>query len=78
MTSICTGFQDELIALDAIVSLLPEQGWHTMTPAKGYPVRGQLIHLGGTDRVAAIAAAEPERFNHEIFVQDRAIRLARL
>jgi uncharacterized protein (TIGR03084 family) len=75
MTTICADLRDELEALDAIVSPLNEAAWNTLTPAAGWLVRDQIIHLGGTDRTAAVAAAEPERFQTEFLQVDRSERL---
>lgn len=78
MTTICTDLQDELEALDAIVSPLDEAAWNTLTPAEGWAVRDQIIHIGGTDRTAAVAAAEPERFQAEFLNADRSDRIKRM
>lgn len=78
MTTICAELQDELAALDSIVSSLDEAGWNTPTPAPEWMVRDQISHIGSTDRVAAIAAGEPERFQAEVVNQDRRERGARL
>lgn len=77
MVTICADLQAELAALDAIVSPLDEVGWHTQTPAEGWLVRDQIAHLGGTDRIAMVAAGEPERFQNDILMQDRSARSAR-
>ena len=77
MVTICADLQAELAALDAIVSPLDESGWNTQTPAAGWLVRDQIAHIGGTDRVATIAAGEPERFQYDILTQDRSARATR-
>ncbi len=77
MATICADLQDELAVLDAIVSPLDEAGWNTPTPAEGWLIRDQIVHLGGTDRIAAIAAGDPERFKADILTQDRSARAAR-
>lgn len=76
MTTICADLQAELAELDAIISPLDETGWNTQTPAEGWRVRDQIIHIGGTDRVATIAAGEPDRFQQEILPMDRSVRAA--
>ena len=76
MTTICADLRAELAELDAIVSPLDEAGWNTQTPAEGWLVRDQIIHIGGTDRVATIAAGEPDRFHSEILTMDRGARAA--
>lgn len=78
MTTICADLQDELEALDTIVSPLDEAAWNTPTPAEGWAVRDQIIHIGGTDRTAAVAAAEPERFQTEFLNADRNDRIQRI
>jgi len=42
--------------LDALVAPLDEAGWRQPTPAKGWDIAHQVVHLAWTDR-AAIAAA---------------------
>lgn len=78
MTTICADLENELKALDAIVSSLDEAGWNTVTPAEGWCVRDQIIHIGGTDRTATVAAAEPERFKTEFLDADRGERIGRI
>lgn len=78
MTTICADLRDELEALDAIVSPLDEAAWNTLTPAAGWLVRDQIIHIGGTDRTAAVAAAEPQRFQAEFLHADRSARIQRI
>jgi uncharacterized protein (TIGR03084 family) len=78
MTTICADLQDELATLDSIVSSLDESGWNTPTPAPEWMVRDQISHLGSTDRVATIAASEPERFQAEVMQHDRRERSARM
>jgi uncharacterized protein (TIGR03084 family) len=77
MVTICAALQAELAELDAIVSALDAVGWNTQTPAEGWLVRDQIAHIGGTDRIATIAAGEPERFQNDILTQDRSTRAAR-
>jgi uncharacterized protein (TIGR03084 family) len=78
MTTICADLNDELEALDAIVSRLDEAGWNRLTPAEGWTIRDQIIHIGGTDRSAAVAAAEPERFQTDLLNADRRERTKRI
>lgn len=77
MNRICVDLQAEIDALDAIVSPLNEAEWNHPTPAETWLVRDQISHIGSTDRVAAIAAGEPERFKAEILSADRQARHAR-
>jgi len=78
MTTICADLKDELEALDAMVSPLDKAAWDHPTPAEGWTVRDQIIHIGGTDRSAAVAAAEPERFKREFLHADRRERINRI
>ncbi len=78
MTTICADLKNELEALDTIVSPLDEAAWNTLTPAEGWCVRDQIVHIGGTDRTAAVAAGEPERFKTEFLEADRSERIKRI
>jgi uncharacterized protein (TIGR03084 family) len=78
MHSICDDLQAELTALDAIVSPLREAEWNHPTPAENWLVRDQISHIGSTDRVAVIAAGDPERFQAEVLTEDRNARHRRL
>lgn len=78
MTTICADLKDELEALDAIVSPLDETAWNTLTPAEGWAVRDQILHIGGTDRAASVAAADPERFQTEFLNAERSERIKRI
>jgi uncharacterized protein (TIGR03084 family) len=78
MTTICADLKHELEALDAIVSPLDEADWNRLTPAEGWTIRDQIIHIGGTDRSAAVAVAEPERFKAEFLHADRHERIKRI
>ena len=48
--------------LDALVSSLDDAAWHTDTPAPGWTVAHQIAHLYWTDKVALLAATDPEAF----------------
>ncbi|NUR63686.1 MAG: TIGR03084 family protein [Catenulispora sp.] len=50
-------------ALDELVASLDAAGWRTPTPAPGWTVAHQIAHLAWTDRVAALAARDPDAFN---------------
>lgn len=76
MATICSDLQAELADLDDIVSGLDEAGWNTLTPAVGWRVRDQISHIGGTDRIAIIAADDPTRFQSEILGLDPSVRAA--
>jgi uncharacterized protein (TIGR03084 family) len=49
-------------ALDALVAPLDAQQWRVETPAPGWTVAHQIAHLAWTDRVAALAARDPDEF----------------
>ncbi|MEY9929121.1 uncharacterized protein (TIGR03084 family) [Catenulispora sp. GP43] len=49
-------------ALDAVLAPLDAAGWRTPTPATGWTVAHQIAHLAWTDRVAALAARDPDGF----------------
>jgi uncharacterized protein (TIGR03084 family) len=49
--------------LDALVAPLEPAAWRTETPAPGWTIAHQIAHLAWTDRVAALAARDPEEFN---------------
>jgi uncharacterized protein (TIGR03084 family) len=48
--------------LDALVSDLSEEQWQTRTPSPGWTIADQIAHLGWTDEVAILAAADPSAF----------------
>ena len=50
-------------ALDAVLAPLDAAAWRTPTPAGGWTVAHQIAHLAWTDRVAALAARDPDGFN---------------
>jgi len=47
-------------ALEALVADLDEDGWRTPTPAAGWDVATQVVHLAWTDEVAVAAATDKE------------------
>jgi uncharacterized protein (TIGR03084 family) len=53
----------ESAALDALVAPPDPAAWRTETPAPGWTVAHQIAHLAWTDRVAALAARDPDEFN---------------
>jgi uncharacterized protein (TIGR03084 family) len=77
MQRICADVQAEQEDLDRILASLPDADWDRATPAPGWTIRDQVSHLGGTDRVATIAAGDPARFTAEILTQDRRDRQTR-
>lgn len=77
MKRICTDLQAENEALEAILIELDDADWNRPTPSEGWMVRDQISHLGGSDRIAAIAASDPERFEADIRPQVREHRMTR-
>lgn len=49
--------------LEALVVALPESGWRTPTPARGWDVATQIAHLAWTDEAAYAAATNKERWD---------------
>ena len=77
MQRICRDVEAEYQALDGLLRHLNEADWNCPTPADGWLVRDQISHIGSTDRIATIAAGDPERFHAEILTQDRRERATR-
>ncbi|MGD9959999.1 TIGR03084 family metal-binding protein [Nocardioides sp.] len=46
--------------LDALVAPLSEAEWRTPTPAEGWDIAHQLVHLAWTDEVAVLAATDKD------------------
>ena len=49
-------------ALDDLVAPLDAAAWHRPTPAPGWTIAHQIAHLAWTDRVATLAARDPDEF----------------
>lgn len=62
IAELATDLTAEGAELDDIVAALGEAGWRTPTPADGWTIAHQVAHLAWTDRVALLAATDPERF----------------
>lgn len=52
--------------LDRLVAGLDADGWATPTPAEGWSVAHQISHLAWTDRLASLAARDPDAFTREL------------
>ncbi|MBE7187040.1 TIGR03084 family metal-binding protein [Jatrophihabitans endophyticus] len=52
----------ESLELDDVVAALDPAAWRRETPARGWTVAHQIAHLGWTDEVATLAAADPDAF----------------
>ena len=66
MKAICTDLAAEHAVLDAIVADLNETAWNTPTPAEGWTIKDQIIHLAYFDDRARLAATDPEAFAEHI------------
>lgn len=53
---------DESRELDDLVAGLDDAAWARLTPAPGWTIAHQIAHLSWTDRMAALAATDPEAF----------------
>jgi uncharacterized protein (TIGR03084 family) len=51
--------------LDRVLAALPEDAWLTPTPAAGWSVADQVVHLAHFDETATTAAVDPDRFQAE-------------
>lgn len=58
----------EVAALDAHLSGMSESDWSVSTPAPGWDVADQVIHLGLIDRRAMWSMVDPERFASDMTV----------
>lgn len=56
----------ESAEVDALVSELSEEGWATQTPAPGWTVAHQVVHLAWTDQRALLAVRDPDAFQAEL------------
>lgn len=52
--------------LDRLVAGLDAASWVTETPAEGWTVAHQVSHLAWTDRLAVLAARDPEAFAEQL------------
>ncbi|QNG37069.1 TIGR03084 family protein [Geodermatophilaceae bacterium NBWT11] len=50
---------------DRVLAALPEDAWATPTPAEGWTVADQVVHLAHFDETATTAALDPDRFRAE-------------
>lgn len=65
-TSIVSDYADEVAALNQILQSMSASAWETTTPAPGWNVADQVIHLGLFDRRAMWSITQPD-----VFVADR-------
>jgi uncharacterized protein (TIGR03084 family) len=62
LAGILTDLHDESADLDRMVAGLSDADFSRPTPSPGWTIAHQIAHLAWTDRVATIAATDPERF----------------
>lgn len=62
MTDLCADLAAETDVLRALVAPLPEPEWRRPTPAEGWSIADQVVHLAGADDTALLAATRPEEF----------------
>jgi uncharacterized protein (TIGR03084 family) len=60
--AVLTALTAESEALDELVAGLPDNEWRRPTPAPGWTIAHQVTHLVSVFRLAALAAARPDRF----------------
>jgi uncharacterized protein (TIGR03084 family) len=66
LSSLCDELAAEEAELDAVVASLPPASWDVATPAAGWAVRDQIAHLAMGERLAAMAASDPEGFARKL------------
>lgn len=57
---------DEVQALNELLVALTEEAWNAPTPAPGWTVSDQIIHLGLFDRRCLWSMVDPERFTADM------------
>jgi uncharacterized protein (TIGR03084 family) len=62
LARVLADLQAESEDLDALVSVLSEDGWATPTPATGWTIAHQIAHLAWTDEAAILAVSDPDGF----------------
>lgn len=69
MSSPVEGLGDDLLAeraqLDGVLAGLAAEQWDAATPAPGWTIRDQVVHLAWFDDAARLSIAEPDRFRAE-------------
>lgn len=58
--------REESAEVDALVGGLSADGWATPTPAPGWSVAHQVVHLAWTDQRALLAVRDPAAFRAEL------------
>jgi uncharacterized protein (TIGR03084 family) len=62
---LCADLGRETNVLDACLASLDDDLWRTPTPAEGWTVLDQIVHLAFFDQMVTIAVTDPERFGRE-------------
>ena len=73
LAELCADLAGEHEALDAVVAPLSDDEWLRPTPAAGWTVRDQIVHLASVDEIASRVAAAPGAFSQglpELFGSD--------
>lgn len=65
MTALVADLAAESADLDRVLAALPDAAWATPTPAAGWTVADQVVHLAHFDETATTAAVDPDRFRAE-------------
>jgi len=80
LAALCDDLLAETELLDDLVRPLDDAGWHTPTPAAGWTIRDQVVHLARSDEAARLSAVEPDAFMRwrEEVRRDRDAVIARL
>ncbi|WP_020494989.1 TIGR03084 family metal-binding protein [Sciscionella marina] len=60
--ALLTDLGAESAEVDAMVTGLDAEGWAMPTPAPGWTIKHQIVHLAWTDEVARFAATDPAGF----------------
>ena len=65
MSALIADLAAESADLDRVLAALPDDAWATPTPAVGWSVADQVVHLAYFDETATTSAVDPERFRAE-------------
>ena len=63
MAALCADLDAETRELRALVAPLSEAQWRLATPAPGWTIADQVVHLADVDDAAILAATRPEEFS---------------
>lgn len=66
LSALCDDLEAEEADLDAVVAALPPPSWDVATPAAGWVIRDEIAHLAMGERLAALAASDPEAFGRRL------------